>query len=145
MSDSEFPKWVVPDASHVVHRGDNVSTPGWSSFIVDRITNAVSVLVGDEDEEAKALSVAKEIAVDVVKPLDLVADAISRDVRIHITKAAAKTEAVNRQKKQAILSDLERAEIERRVSVAKVRADEDRIAADELAAKVAAIQNDHED
>lgn len=143
---SEFPKWVVPDASHVVRSGDHISTPGWVTHIVDRVTNIVSVLVDNEDEEAKALSVVKEIKPeDLNKPIDFVVDAISRDVRLHITKAAAKTESENRQKKQALLGELERAEIQRRVDVAKVRAEEDKQAAVSLAAKVAEITNDHED
>lgn len=74
----DYPKWVKPHDSHIVrkkldpiHRGlgssgghviasadgpDHVSTPAFAQYHVDRLTGAVSVLVNDAEEEAKALA-----------------------------------------------------------------------------------------
>ena len=73
----EFPKWVVPHASHIVRQTaqpgdsrpgtensllsageapDHISTPAWTEFSVNRVTGEVMVLVQDAEEEAKALA-----------------------------------------------------------------------------------------
>lgn len=54
---SEFPKFVIPDPSHVVRSdGGHVSTPGFPEFFVNRVTQEVTVLVHDETQEAIALA-----------------------------------------------------------------------------------------
>lgn len=62
--DDEWPKWVKPHESHVVvrrHEGapDHVSAPGWEEVHVGR-DGVVTVLVRNEDEEAKALAAREE-------------------------------------------------------------------------------------
>jgi hypothetical protein len=65
----EFPKFVKPHKSHVRVKKtegapDHVSAPAFSEVHVDRVTNDVTVLVNDADEEKKALS---ELKVDAPK------------------------------------------------------------------------------
>jgi hypothetical protein len=73
----EFPKWIVPHASHVARQKvdqkrtrpgsenslraagadeEHISTPAWPDFHVSRITGEVTVLVKDAKEEALALA-----------------------------------------------------------------------------------------
>lgn len=54
--DNDYPKWVPVHPSQVVRKGDYASTPNWPTFSVDRITRAITVLVKDADEEAKAVA-----------------------------------------------------------------------------------------
>ncbi len=61
-SHQEFPKWVEPHASHVVTKGDHVSSPAFPDFHVSRDDGKFSVLVHSAEEEAKALAAAvKEV------------------------------------------------------------------------------------
>lgn len=70
-----FPKWVQPHESHIVRKEmdgapAHVSAPGFSEVHVNRIDGAVTVLVANEDEEARALADAspKEPVAEVVDP-----------------------------------------------------------------------------
>jgi hypothetical protein len=55
---SEFPKWVVPDESHVVRAsGRGPVAPEFAETHVDRF-GGLTVLIGDGAEEARALSAA---------------------------------------------------------------------------------------
>jgi hypothetical protein len=59
--DKEYPKWVTPHPSHIVRKEtpdapEHVSTPQFPQFHIDRLTKAVTVLVADAKEEAKALA-----------------------------------------------------------------------------------------
>lgn len=58
--DAEWPRWVAPHESHVLRKTAegapaHVSVPDWPEFHVDREGN-VTVLVQNEDEEARALA-----------------------------------------------------------------------------------------
>lgn len=60
-ADAEWPKWIVPHASHVVRTAtgdapDHVSTPAFPEFHVNRATGEVTVLVHDAEDEARALA-----------------------------------------------------------------------------------------
>jgi hypothetical protein len=52
----EFPKWVTPHASHVVNHGGHTVVPGFAEHHESRGDRAVTVLVKDAEEEAKALA-----------------------------------------------------------------------------------------
>jgi len=61
MSEIEWPKWVVPHASHIVrttaaNAPDHVSTPAWTGCHVNRVDGVVTVLVADAEEEARAIA-----------------------------------------------------------------------------------------
>lgn len=63
--ETDFPKWVIPDASHIVRKQvdgapDHVSTPGFAEFHINRLDGVVTVLVKDAEEEAKALAAREE-------------------------------------------------------------------------------------
>lgn len=64
--DPDFPKWVTPHEEHIVRKTmgdgtpDHVSTPLFPDFHVDRVTKAVTVLVKDAEDEARALASPKE-------------------------------------------------------------------------------------
>lgn len=56
-----YPKWVKPHANHVIRKQsagapDHVSTPEFPDFHVNRGDGAVTVLVKNAAEEAKALA-----------------------------------------------------------------------------------------
>ena len=55
---SEFPKWVMPHASHVVMHPihGHVTTPHFAEHHVDRQSKDVTVLVHDAEDEARALA-----------------------------------------------------------------------------------------
>lgn len=55
-ADPEYPKWVEAHESHLERKGDVVSTPAFPHFHVNRVGGAVTVLVNDAEEEAKATS-----------------------------------------------------------------------------------------
>lgn len=60
-ADAEWPKWIVPHASHIAHTragaaSDHVSTPAFPDFHVNRVTGEVTVLVHDAEDEARALA-----------------------------------------------------------------------------------------
>jgi hypothetical protein len=60
---SEWPKWVVVHADHIVKKvvegvGEHISVPAWPIFHVNRETKEVTVLVRDEDDAKKATSAA---------------------------------------------------------------------------------------
>lgn len=52
---NEYPKWIEPHPSHIVHQGDSISTPAWPECHVTR-DGKLSVLVADKDDEARALA-----------------------------------------------------------------------------------------
>jgi hypothetical protein len=57
MSDHDYPKWITPHESHIERsHGDHMSAPLFPHFHVDRTTQAVTVMVMDEDEEAMAMA-----------------------------------------------------------------------------------------
>jgi hypothetical protein len=65
----EFPKYVKPHKSHVRVKKtegaqDHVSSPTFTDIHVDRVTNDVTVMVKDADEEKVAIS---ELKVDAPK------------------------------------------------------------------------------
>ena len=144
MSD-EFPKWVVPDPSHVVNQGGRKSTPGWATSNVDRLTSVVTVLVNDEDEEASAITPRQEIKPeDLHKPVDHSLDAIKASVRAQVAKVAAAKDAEARKARQAKLAEIEQAEIARRVLASKASEEAEQQAIADLAAKVAAVSEEHD-
>jgi hypothetical protein len=54
--ETEWPKWVTPHPDHVVRQGDHVSTPHFEHVHVGRHDGAVTVMVHNAEEEARALS-----------------------------------------------------------------------------------------
>jgi hypothetical protein len=59
--DHEWPKWVLPHASHIVRDAfGNVAVPSFPEFYIRRHDGEVTVLVHDADEEAMAFSAAVE-------------------------------------------------------------------------------------
>lgn len=62
-SHAPYPKWVTPDASHLVKQGETISAPLFGEVHVAR-DESVTVLVKDEDEEAKALAAAPSPVVE---------------------------------------------------------------------------------
>ena len=139
---NEYPKWVNPHESHLVRKGNHVTTPKFAVWNVNRLNGHVDVLVNDAYEEAfaKAPISAEELAA----PVDPVAEAIKHEVRAEVEKADAAKESALRQKKLAALANITKAEVERRVAAAKEAKEAEKQAADELAAKVAAASEDDE-
>ena len=57
LSENKYPAWVIPHDSHIVRpEGQPIVTPFFSEHHVDRDTKQVTVLVADEEEEARALA-----------------------------------------------------------------------------------------
>lgn len=84
----EWPKWVVPDESHVsrVKREgfpDHVTAPLWSDFHVNRVDGVVTVLVKDEDEEHRALAAAKAPEPEEAKIEEIKAEEIKEEDARH--------------------------------------------------------------
>lgn len=57
IEEKEYPKWIVPHASHVLRDADGKvkSVPAFPGFHVSRVDGEVTVMVVDADEEAVAL------------------------------------------------------------------------------------------
>ena len=54
--DSEWPKWVAPHPGHIARNVDYLNTPHWPDHHINRSTGEVTVLVRNEEEEARAFA-----------------------------------------------------------------------------------------
>lgn len=67
----EFPKWVKVHADHIVRGLGGVSVPTFAQHFVDRVSGAVTVLVHDAQEEARAIAASASPPKDPVQPADI--------------------------------------------------------------------------